>query len=390
MDPPASDPRSGPAAYQQRNDHFEALLANPDLIWMGQNTNHLPTHSAVRAALVDAIESGAYHAYAPPAGLSELRKLILEDLDIRDADALVTDGAILGLYHACRHLIRPGDRMITTDPTWLWPTAFARLSGAEVVALPIYEAEQNFRLTPEQLEAAISEGGARLIYIVDPLNPLGITYSASDIEAFTAMARACGAWFVHDCTYCHFADGHTLAHSFYPEGTLTTYSFSKWLGFAGLRIGALIARPAVLDLLSEGQPNSLGSNMISQLGAIAGLKIKSDWFPEVRRISRQNQTLIHEAVRPINGLSVPVWPSHGNFLAIDCHASGVHPETVCDLFLRRNIMIRHAGYHTERYRDRFIKVSTTVPEDQARQFCDALPEVMSEACEIEGTDRRLY
>jgi len=123
--------------YQRRSNHFEALFANPKLIWMGQNTNHLPSHPDVKRAMIAAIEDEVYHSYAPPAGLAELRRLILDDFEVSDADALITDGAIEGLYHACRHFIRPGDRMITTDPTWTWPGAFAKLSGAEVVALPI-------------------------------------------------------------------------------------------------------------------------------------------------------------------------------------------------------------------------------------------------------------
>ena len=367
------------ARYQERNEHFEALFANPDLIWMGQNTNHLPTHPAVKQAMINAIEDEAFHVYAPPVGLSELRRLIIEDFGVSGADAVITDGAIEGLYHACRHLIRPSDRMVTTDPTWLWPTAFAKLSGAEVVALPIYEAAQNYKLLPDQLAAAVADGGARLIYLVDPLNPLGISYAADEIEAFARIARDAGAYLIHDCTYRHFAEGHTLAYDFYPERTITTYSFSKWLGLAGMRIGALMAQPQLLDLLCEPQPNALGSNVVSQLGAIAGLRTKDEWFPEVARISRANQELIRRAVEPIDGLSMPIYPSQGNFVAIDCHEAGLAPELLCERLLADGILIRHAGYHTDRYADRFVKVSTTVPTHQAERFCALLPTAVAAA-----------
>jgi aspartate/methionine/tyrosine aminotransferase len=376
--------------YQRRSNHFEALFANPKLIWMGQNTNHLPSHPDVKRAMIAAIEDEVYHSYAPPAGLAELRRLILDDFEVSDADALITDGAIEGLYHACRHFIRPGDRMITTDPTWTWPGAFAKLSGAEVVALPIYEADQNYKLTADQLAAAVADGGARLIYIVDPLNPLGICYTAEEIEAFAAIARSAEAYLIHDCTYRHFAYGHTLAYRYYPERTITTYSLSKWLGAAGLRIGALMARPSLLQTLSNGQPNSLGSNVVSQLGAIAGLKAKDEWFPEVLRISRHNQGLIHAAVQQIDELTMPIFPSHGNFVAIDCSRAGISPEALCDGFLRRDIQIRHAGYHTDRYADRFIKVSTTVPTQHTQQFCDVLPAVVTEALASQPATEKHY
>lgn len=376
--------------YQLRNRHFESLFDNPELIWMGQNTNHLPTHPDVKRAMIAAIEAEEYHAYAPPTGMYELQRLILDDFGVDGADVLVTDGAIEGLYHACRHLIRPGDRMITTDPGWKWPTAFSRLSGAEVVALPIYEADQGYKLTPDQLARAVADGGARLIYLIDPLNPLGISYTADEIEAFARIARDADAYLIHDCTYRHFAEGHTLAYTYYPDRTITTYSFSKWLGLAGLRMGALMAVPPLIEHLSDGQPNSLGSNVVSQRAAIAGLKAKSEWFPEVQHVQRHNQAMIHEAVGPINGLDMPVYPSHGNFVVIDCSAVAISPATLCDLYLERNIMIRHAGYHTERYADRFIKVSTTVPTDQAVRFCAALPAVVAAALDRGDSTKQLY
>ena len=376
--------------YQLRNQHFETLFGNPDLIEMGQNTNHLPTHPAVKQAMIDSIASEEYHSYAPPAGMQELQRLMLRDYGVDGADVLVTDGAVEGLYHACRHLMRPGDRMITTDPGWKWPSAFSRLSGGEVVALPIYDAAQDYKLTPEQLEAAVADGGARLIYLIDPLNPTGITYTADEIEAFARIARDAEAYLIHDCTYRHFADGHTLAYDYYPERTITTYSCSKWLGIAGLRIGGLIAIPSLIDFLSDGQPNSLGSNVVSQRGAIAGLKAKAEWFPEVQRIQQQNQAMIHDAVAPINGLFMPVYPSGGNFVIIDTSDAGISPETLCDLYLKRNILIRHAGYHTERFADRFVKVGTTVPTEHAALFCAALPEIVAEALNAGDTEKSFF
>ena len=376
--------------YQKRNRHFEDLAARRGLIWMGQNTNHLPTHPEVKRAMIAAIEDEEYHAYAPPSGLEELRQLILADFGVEDADILVTDGAVEGLYHACRHVLGPGQRMITTDPGWPWPEAFSRISGADVATLPIYRAEQGYKLTPGQLAAAVEEGGAGLIYLIDPLNPLGVGYSADEIEAFAGIARAAGAWLIHDCTYRHFAHDHTLAFPHYPERTISTYSFSKWLGLAGLRLGGLMARPDVIEMLSDGQPNSLGSNLVSQRGAIAGLRTRAEWFPEVNRIQRANQAAIHRVVGPINGLDMPVYPSNGNFVAIDVSAAGIAPETLCELYLERGIMIRQAAYQSRLFADRFVKVSTTVPEADAARFCALLPELAAAAIDRGGGGRALF
>ena len=376
--------------YQRRNRHFEDLTARRGLVWMGQNTNHLPTHPDVKRAMIAAIEDEDYHAYAPPTGLEELRRLILADFGVDDADVLITDGAVEGLYHACRHVLRPGERMITTDPGWPWPEAFSRLSGAKVEALPIYRAEQGYKLTPGQLAAAVAEGGVGLIYLIDPLNPLGVGYSADEIAGFAGIARDAEAWLIHDCTYRHFAHDHTLAWRHYPERTITTYSFSKWLGLAGLRLGGLMARPATIEMLSDGQPNSLGSNLVSQRGAIAGLRTKAEWFPEVNRIQRANQAAIHAAVRPINGLDMPVYPSNGNFVAIDVSAAGIAPETLCELYLERGIMIRQAAYQSKLFAERFVKVSTTVPAADAARFCALLPELAAAAIDRGRGERAFY
>jgi aspartate aminotransferase len=124
--------------FERRNQYFDRLVNTPDLRWMGQNTNHLRVHPAVSEAMIACIRDEGFHAYAPPAGLEELREQVVRDLGLAGLVAFITDGAVSGLYHVCRSLCGPGDRFITTDPTWAWPMAFAREAGAEVIQLPIY------------------------------------------------------------------------------------------------------------------------------------------------------------------------------------------------------------------------------------------------------------
>lgn len=362
----------------KRNRYFDQLFNSKDLIWLGQNTNHFPIPDAVRKALLECIESEEFHIYAPPAGIQELRDLILEDLGLPDSTVLVTDGAIEGLYHTCRTLCGPGDEFITTDPGWKWPIAFARASGAKAVEIPIYGAEYGYRLSPSQLEAAVTEK-TRLIYLVDPNNPLGICYTADEIEAFARIARQAKAYLIHDCTYRHFADNHTLAANRYPEGTITTYSFSKWLGLAGLRVGAVVGAGEIIETLAEAPPNNLGSNVLSQRAAIAGLKVKESWFPDVLRRQRANQSAIRDAALKIPGLAAPVFPSNGNFMILEVGESGVTPDNLVDVLRQAGIMIRQGGYHSDRFGDRFVKISTTVPEPWIQRLCDALPDAIERA-----------
>ena len=70
------------------------------------------------------------------------------------------------------------------------------------------------------------------------------------------------------------------------------------------------------------------SSVLAQQAAIAGLGIKSKWFPEVQRIQRANQQAIKEASSAVPGLSTPIYPSQGNFLAVDCHNAEISPDAL--------------------------------------------------------------
>lgn len=364
--------------FEVRNRHFDRLFNTPGLMWFGQNTNHFPTHPAVRQAMIDSIDAEEFHAYAPPIGMEELRSLILADLGLADAAALVTDGAVEALYNVCRTLAEPGSIFVTTDPGWKWPMLYARASGAAVVEIPIYKPENGYRLTAAQLEAAVTDR-TRLIYLVDPNNPLGVCYTAEEIEAFTKVARGVGAWFIHDSTYRQFAEEHTLAARFYPERTITIYSFSKWLGLAGLRVGALVANPDLIERLAAAPPNNLGCNVISQRAAIAGLKVKKEWMGDINRRQRRNQAEIHRAVSRVPGLKVAVYPSQANFLVVECIEAGIKPEALCEAFVAKGMMIRQGAYHTPAFGHRFVKIATTVPEAWADALCAELPAAVERA-----------
>jgi aspartate/methionine/tyrosine aminotransferase len=375
-------------SFEVRNAHFDRLVNTAGLRWMGQNTNHATPHPAVLEAMEKCIRDEEFHVYAPPAGLEALRHGIVADLGLEGQAALVSDGAVASLYHVCHSLLGPGDEFITTDPTWNWPMAFARAVGAKVTQIPIYGEEYGYRLAPERLKAAVTPK-TKVIYIVDPNNPLGSACTAAEIDGIVAVAREAGAHLIHDCTYRHFAHEHTLAATRYPERTLTIYSFSKWLGLAGMRVGAVVAHPDIIEKLSAAPPNNLGSNILSQRAALAGLSIKAEWFPGVLSQQRANQKLIKDAADTIPGLSMPVFPSNGNFVVLECERAGVKPEALVAAYQKHDIMIRQGAYHTPNFGDRFVKISTTVPTAWVEEFVDLLP-TMVEQVRGQNEDVKLF
>ena len=361
---------------------FDQLHRAENIIWMGQNTNHLPAHPKVKEALLRSIQDQSFNLYAPPYGLEELRELVLNDLNGNNsnnaAQVLITDGAIAGLYLVCKRFANSQTSVVTSDPTWIWPLKFCLNEGASIRCIPIYDKESDFKLKAQVLDAEFSKSENSILYLVDPLNPLGSSYERNELQAIAEVAKTHDVLIVHDCTYRDFAFEHHLMRDFYPKKTITTYSFSKWLGIAGLRTGAIIADDPVYSYLLEDQANTLGSNILGQKAAIAAYKIKDDWISSINNIQRRNQNLIKSSVDSLSVLKPLVFPSNGNFLAIECLEQQISANAIARALMKRGIFVRTSDYHSDVFKDDFLKISTTVPEAWVIKLCNELPSVIDE------------
>ena len=356
------------ADFNTENRFFQEIYDDNSIVWMGQNTNHFPTPQAIKQAMVNAIDTEEYHKYPPPYGLEELRALILQDLNLTSPHEVhVTEGGTESLYQVTRALLRPGDVMISTDPGYYVIHKFAELSGAKVLDLPIYTGATSYKLTPEMVNEAMSKQ-TKMLTLVDPLNPLGVTYTAQEVKAFCEIADDAGIYLLNDVTYRDVAKFHRLATEFYPEGTITVYSFSKNCGFAGLRLGANVATSELIERLARYKINDLGTSSISQVAGIAALKTKHDWLPKMVEAIMTNQAIIKDAVDKIPGAYLPVYPSQGSMFVIDIAGTGRTPESIADTMLKRGFFIRAAEYTTQRFVDKYVRVSFAIPQAQVERF----------------------
>jgi len=361
--------------------NFDDIHSTEKMLWMGQNTNHLQAHPAVKEVLLKAVSDQSFNNYAPPQGYEELRELILRDVvgdsSRSDTKVLITDGAINGLYLVCKRYGDAPTTLITSDPTWVWPLTFAKNQGANVRLLPIYDGSKNYKIQLSDLKEALRQSSNPILYLIDPLNPLGSSYTLDELKKIAEVLEETDALVIHDCTYRDFALDHHLMREILPKKTITTYSFSKWLGIAGLRTGAIIADTPIFDFLLQDQSNILGSNVLGQQAAIAAFSVKEQWIDEVNTVQRGNQKMIAEALRMVGGLYPVVYPSNGNFLAVDCQSTGITASAIAAEFLKRGIFIRTSNYHSEALKDLFLKISTTVPVLWVEKFCEELPSVLS-------------
>lgn len=358
-----------PDGYDSANDFFETVFNDKDMIWMGQNTNELHEEDDIVNAMAKCIESREYNKYPPPEGFTELKDLILKDLNLENngMDILINAGATESLYLTMNSILDKGDNVITPDPGYLIIDNFASRFASEVRSIPIYNEECGYKLTPKLVRENIDEN-TKIVLLIDPLNPLGSSYTKEEMEEFGRLAIENDLYLLHDITYRDFAQEHFLAADYAPKNTLTMFSFSKSFGMAGLRLGALISCPEVVNLVRTIVINDVGTNMVAQAGAIAALKSKPNWIDHIKSTTFENQKIIKEVVDEIDGVFLPVYPSSGNMMGIDLSGAGIDPEDMSTYLLKRKIFTRQGSYTSNRFGDNYLRVSFSISPEKVKVF----------------------
>ena len=366
--------RVPPEGYESANDFFEDMYMDKDMIWMGQNTNHL--HGNIIAdAMIEAIKEKTFCRYPAPEGFSELKQLILDDLGFKDLEVLLTSGATESLYLCMQALLEPEDNVVLSDPGYFIIGDFANRFAGEVRYVPIYFEENNYKLTPDLLRENMDEN-TRMVILIDPLNPLGSSYTEEELKEFAEIAKENDLYLLHDITYKDFAREHFLVENYAPGQTLTIYSFSKIFGMAGLRIGGVISSKPIIDAIKNAVVNDLGVNIISQYGAIAGLKSKPQWFEEMRKTCFKNQRLIKEMVDTVDGVFLPVYPSDANMMAVDLSGAGINPKDMSNYLIDKKLFTREGEYTSEDFGDRYLRISFSIPTEEIKVFCEEFPKAV--------------
>ena len=139
--------RVPPEGYECANDFFEDMYMDEDMIWMGQNTNHLHDDT-IADAMIEAIREKNYCKYPAPEGFSELKQLILDDLGLKNLEVLLTSGATESLYLVMQALLEPEDNVILSDPGYFIIGDFASRFENEGRYVPIYYDANDYKLTP--------------------------------------------------------------------------------------------------------------------------------------------------------------------------------------------------------------------------------------------------
>ncbi|RAP47021.1 MAG: aspartate aminotransferase [Methanosphaera sp. rholeuAM6] len=367
-----------PKGFNSVNEFFDYLYKKEDLIWMGQNTNHLQKDKHIESALIEAARKRNYCKYPPPEGFPELKKLILKDLDFdsEEYDIQITASATEALYLAISTTLHHTTNTIASDPGYLIINNFCNRFGHHVKEIPIYNKECGYKLTPELIRENI-DLQTKMIILIDPMNPMGYTYTEDEIKEIAEIAKENNIYVLHDITYKDFAKEHHLVGHYAPEHTITIYSFSKIFGMAGLRIGAVISSPELIRKMRASVINDLGTNSLAQEAGIAGLESKNEWINEVKNICFKNQELIKEAIDNTPGTFMPLYPVDANMMTIDVSQTGLTPEEISDYLLKeKNIFVREGNYTSKMFGDKYIRISFSIPTEEAMKFKEEFPKAI--------------
>jgi len=372
----AKPAKSIPKGYKTANEFFDFVFNDKDMIWMGQNTNHLHDENQIMDSMMSCIKKRDYNKYPPPEGFPELKRLILEDLGLQNGfEILITAGGTESLYLCTNDILAPTDNTITCDPGYFIIDNFASRFGDHVKSVPIYNEACGYKLTPQLVRENIDDN-TKLISLVDPLNPLGTSYTKEELKDFADLANDKDIYLLHDITYRDFARNHQLMAKYAPEHTVTVYSFSKIYGMAGMRIGSIIGVPEIIKSIKTIVINDLGTNVVSQRGAIAAIKSKKEWLTRIKTITRSNQDIIKRAVDQVENAFLPVYPSDGNMLTIDIYDTGVSPLDISEYLLDKKVFTREGSYTSKLFGDRYLRVSFSIPKEHVKYFAKVFVEGM--------------
>lgn len=314
------------ATFEMARRCGELAAKGIDVINMSVGEPDFDTPGFVKEAAVAAIENN-YSKYSPVPGYLSLReaisaKLLRENgLHYSASEILVSNGAKQSLCNAILALVDDTDEVIIPAPYWVSYPQMVRLAGGVPVFVDA-PVGQGFKITPEQLAAAITDR-TRMLILCSPCNPSGAVYSEEELAALAEVLRSREDIIVlSDEIYEHlnYVGGHAsiAAVPFMKERTVLVNGVSKAYAMTGWRIGFIAAPQWIVSACSmlQGQYTS-GPCSVSQKAAEAAWSGPQDSVEQMRQAFKSRRDLLVKLLSRIPGLEVNV-PDGAFYLLPGC------------------------------------------------------------------------
>ncbi|WP_395062728.1 pyridoxal phosphate-dependent aminotransferase [Flavobacterium sp.] len=291
----------------------ELKAQGKDIISLSLGEPDFNTPDFIKEAAKKAIDEN-YSTYSPVDGYMDLKEAICRkfkrdnNLDYKPANIVVSTGAKQSLYNIAQVLLNDGDEVILPAPYWVSYSEIVKLSGGIPVEVST-SIENDFKITPQQLEAAITPK-TKMIWYSSPCNPSGSVYSR---EEFTALAEVLKKYpnilIVADEIYEHINFSGTFCSiASIPgmfERTITVNGVAKAFAMTGWRIGYIGAPEFIAKACTkmQGQVTS-GANSIAQRATITAVDADPSVLNEMVSAFKSRRDLVVGLIKEIPGLKI--------------------------------------------------------------------------------------
>lgn len=279
---------------------------------VGEPDFKTPAH--ICDAAKKAIDDG-FHGYSPVAGYPDLRKAIADkfnrdnNLPWKPENVVVSTGAKHSLANVLQVLVNPGDEVVIFSPYWVSYSEMVKLAeGVSVVLDGPFE--NDFKVTPEQFEAAITDR-TKVVMYASPNNPTGSVYSEAELRAIAeVVARHENVYVLADeiYEYINFTpEGHFSIGSIpaIADRVITVNGVAKGYAMTGWRIGYIGAAKWIAEGVEklQGQVTS-GTNSIAQKAAVAAINGSLDASRDMAKAYHRRRDLVVGLLKEIPGFKV--------------------------------------------------------------------------------------
>ena len=293
-----------------------------DVVGFGAGEPDFDTPDYIKQAAIDAINAGKTKYTAAP-GIPELKQALAEKFK-RDNGLAYTPGQIIiniggkhSVYEAMQAILDPGDEVLMPTPYWVTYPEAVKLSGAVAKVVETTK-ETGYKMTPDQLKAAITDKTALLI-LNSPSNPGGFTYTPDELRALAAVLEGTDIYVMSDEIYEKLIYGDTKFISFAAlsedalSRTLTLNGFSKAFSMTGWRLGYVAGPLEVIKAMGRLQSH-MTSNAVTfaQYAAVAALGPEAGPAIEAMRVEFEKRaSFMAERLNSIEGIECA--PATGAF-----------------------------------------------------------------------------
>ena len=304
---------SATLAMSQKSNEMKAQGVDVINMSVGEPDFNTPDH--IKEAGKKAIDDN-FSKYSPVPGYMDLREAIVDKLkkenhlDYITGEVIVGTGGKQGVCNTILALVNPGDEVIIPAPYWVSYPQMAKLAGATPVVVRA-GFEQEFKMTAEQLEAAITPK-TKMLILCSPSNPTGSVYSQEELNALAQVILKHEDIFVlSDEIYEHINYvGKAASIASYPgmkERTIICNGVSKAYAMTGWRLGWVAAPAWIVKGINklQGQYTS-GTCDVSQKAAVAAYVASQDCVEQMRVAFERRRDLIVKLAKDIPGLEVNV------------------------------------------------------------------------------------